>query len=676
MWIRKGYLTCAFVAMMTLTSLYAIIDPVEGSSAPVLMTEGSASEHGRFFTENRGQWDEDLRFVSDTAFGHMGIGSDSIIYDIGSTNEKACVLKIQFQEGDPDGIYGHGQLPFYHNYFVGSPDRWASRVPNFQEVIYEDVWGGVDIYYSIEGSGHPKYDIIIPPHCDPSGIGFKVSGQEDILSDGKDLMITTPTGEKLIDSDPIAFYEDNGESIPVEFSMISHDTYGFRLGSYDPSRTVVIDPLIYSTFVGGSSDDRSMDIAVDSDGNSYIGGYTGSYDFPVTPGVYDPTNSGVDVFISKMNPQGSSLIYSTYVGGSSGDYGYSIALDSQDRCYLSGYTESSNFPTTSDDTDLLGGNNDDIFVLKLKSDGTELLYSVLVGGNSDELGYDIEVDTQDQAHVTGMTRSVDFPISMDAFQSFFGGGTGDAVHLIIGSSGDSLVFSTYIGGNDYDMGLGLDIGDDGNVYICGETESNDFPTTSGSFEEEGDGSYYYLDGFALKLNMTLKTLDYSTYISGRYDDIAYDIKVDSHGDAAVCGLTTSDDFPITEGAYDNQKDGSYEDAFVLELNSKGSGLHFSTYIGGQNGDTGLKIERDENDNLFMLGATASTGFPKTSGAYDISHNGGVDGTLVKLNHNGTQLLYSTFLGGLGDDYSVGFELVDNYTAYISGYTTSTDFPVT
>ena len=674
MQIPRDIITASIVLIFVSNPFIWISDPIRGGDFH--SGKSTAFPGGIYFTENAGQWGDDIEFISGGGMGRISLGSDSIRYDISVDRETGFVLESHLLGGQPENIKGYDDLPFHSNFFVGDPNRWATHVTNYNGVIYENVWEDMDIHFRSTGDGEVKYDIIIPPGSDPSLIGFELRGQDRIDIRDDSLWITTILGEVRLDSGLKAFYQDDGEPVKARFRMISENSYGFHLDDYDGSRQVVIDPILFSSYLGGNSQDQSSGMAVDSGKNSYLCGHTASSDFPKTTGVYNTTKQPTDIFVTKFNSQGSSLLFSTYIGGSSGiEYANSIALDSSGNCYVTGGTQSTDFPKTSQDQDLRGGDGDDIFLFKLNVDGSRLLFSLLIGGSESDYGYDMELDSDGKIHVTGSTKSNDLPISINAIQSSIGGAF-DTFLLVVTASGDSIEFLSYFGGMDDDYGLGLAIDEDDNSYICGKTHSDDFQTTQDAYDTDKDGYYYISDAFVLKVNMTYVTLEYSTYLGGNDDDVAYDLDVDDHGDAVVTGYTESDDFPLSENALDTNIENWGSEGFIMKFNSDGSDIHFSTYLGGSSGDLGRKVIYDSVGDIFVLGETFSNDFIKTPGGYDISHNGGRDVMLVKTNHNGTDVRYSTFLGGASEDYGYGVVLEDDYTIYISGYTLSLNFPST
>jgi hypothetical protein len=396
--------------------------------------------------------------------------------------------------------------------------------------------------------------------------------------------------------------------------------------------------LIYSTLLGGSNDDYGYYMAIDSAGDAYITGFTSSSDFPITTEAFDTifnesTNNYWDVFITKLNPTGSLLLYSTYLGGSGQDYASGIAIDSSDNAYISGSTGSSDFPTTIGAFDSTYNGNDDVFVCKLNNIGSTLVYSTYLGGTAKEWNYGVALDNIGNVYVPGVTSSSDFPTTADAFDTTNRGGY-DIFVSKINPSGTALIYSTYIGGGgiDYEFGIALD--DIGNVYITGATYSDDFPTTFGAFDTSLNYSLYKVGAFVTKLNATGSSLIYSTFLGGSDDDAGHTLIIDSTGCANIIGITRSSDFPTTPKSVDesyNYTGSNLFDIFISKLNANGSELIYSTYLGGvQYEELGYSIAMDSASNIFLTGVTESKDFPITSNAFDSTYNGNGDVYITKL----------------------------------------------
>jgi Bacterial Ig-like domain (group 1)/Beta-propeller repeat len=467
--------------------------------------------------------------------------------------------------------------------------------------------------------------------------------------------------------------------IAGSYKLKAKNTVGFELAGYDASRPLVIDPvLVYSTFIGGDRNDQGRDIVVDASGSAYVTGFTDSSEFPTTVGAFDTTYSGSlgDVFVTKLNPSGSALVYSTFLGGSGDDLGLGIAVDTSGSAYVTGRTSASNFPTTVGAFDTTHNGNNDVFLTKLNPSGSALVYSTFVGDVSFDEGDGIAVDTFGSAYVTGQTFSPNFPTTVGAFDTTFNGNVDFATFVTkLNPSGSALVYSTFLGGSGADFGFGIAVDISGSAYVTGFTRSHNFPTTVDAFDTTPNGDF---DVFVTKLNPSgSPPLVYSTFLGGSGSDGGLGIALDTHGSAYITGFTTSPNFPTTVGAFDTTHNGDI-DVFVTKLNPSGSvPLVYSTFLGGMDVDQGNGIAVDTSGSAYVTGFTRSPNFPTTVDAFDTTPNGDFDVFVTKLNPSGSlPLVYSTFLGGSSLDFGFSIALDTLGSAYITGDTTSPNFPTT
>lgn len=430
--------------------------------------------------------------------------------------------------------------------------------------------------------------------------------------------------------------------------------------------------LIYSTYIGGGNNDESHGIALDSSGNAYITGETDSIDFPTIPNAFDTSaNKARNVYVSKLNPTGTALIYSTYIGGGNYDIGHAITVDNSGNAFLIGYTSSTDFPTTPGAYSQTYHGDTDGFIIKVDATGTALVYSTYLGGGSIDVPNGITIDTSGNIYITGFTNSTDFPITSGAYSTTYRGYR-DVFVTKLNANGTALLYSTYLGGGNPDMAYGIAIDSSENAYITGLTLSPDFPTTFSAFDTTFNGQE---DVFVTKINATGTALLYSTYLGGNRHDGGIGISIDSSANVYIAGRTQSADFPTTPGAFDTLYNGLY-DAFVSKLNSTGTALVYSTYLGGGGIDFGNGITIDSIGNAYVTGRTYSTNFPTTPDAYDKTFHGDTDVFMSKLNATGTALSYSTYLGGGSFDEGNAIAIDGYGKVYLSGYTHSTDFPTT
>ena len=453
-------------------------------------------------------------------------------------------------------------------------------------------------------------------------------------------------------------------------------TYGFTVASYDRTKELIIDPLLAATYLGGPYEDRGKSIAVDTDGNVFVAGETLSSEFPTTPGAYCPSRKGnTDVFVSKFNSGLTSLLASTFLGGSfNHERTYSIAIDAGGNIYVTGATYSTNFPTTRGAYDVASNKGWDVFVSKLNNGLTKLLASTFLGGNSDEYGYSIDIDSDGNVYVTGETLSPDFPTTPIAYDTSYNGGYYDAFVSKFDSGLTKLLASTFLGGGSGDYGRAIAIDAGGNAFVTGNTWSNDFPATPGAYNTTYNGGND--DVFVSKLNNGLTSLLASTFLGGSSNDYGNAIAADTGGNVYVAGETVSSNFPTTDSAYATAYNRGTKDVFVSKFNSKLTGLLTSTLLGGQSHDYGKAIAIDAGGNVYVAGSTSSTDFPTTSNAYDTTSNGGSDVFVSKFSSGLTNLLMSTFQGGSRSDYCNSIAVSAVGHVYVTGETLSLDFPAT
>jgi len=390
---------------------------------------------------------------------------------------------------------------------------------------------------------------------------------------------------------------------------VNGQTYGFQVGSYNRRYPLIIDPfLTYSTFLGGSNSDYGEDIAVDNSGNTYVVGRTRSNDFP-TYNPYQAVFGGGthDVFVAKIDPTGQNLVYLTYLGGSGDDAGYGVAVNNSGWAYITGYTESSDFPTEMAFDDTHNGDRD-AFVTSLSPDGSALFFSTFLGGVLYDIGQSIQVDGSGNVYIAGSTRG-DFPLQNPIDDTV--GESWAAFALKIDALGSFPIYSTYISGTDPAYGYAIDVDVNGNAYVAGYLEYNgndDFPTVNPIQASYAGGDH---DGFITKINAAGDAFVYSTLLGGEDNDWLADIAVDVGGNAYVTGFTNSFSFP-TSNAFQVGLAGEF-DAFITKINAAGDALVYSTYYGGPGLEMCNDIAVDVSGNAYLTGVTHSdTFFPRVN----------------------------------------------------------------
>ena len=646
----------------------------------------------------------------------------------------SSVLRMRFVGASPaPKVTGLDELPGKSNYFKGNdPGEWHTNVPNFSKVRYEGLYPGVDLlYYGNEG--RLEYDFVVAPGADPRAIAFEIVGPDLAPATGApvnrraalqvdangDLVIAIDGGEVRFHK-PLLYQEATGNgprttdalspkskiqnrkyldgrytlrvSNPKSKIQNSKSQVGFEIASYDPTKPLVIDPVLsFSTYLGGANGENGYGVGVDADGNAYVTGTTGSTDFPTVTPLQAASGGDVDVFVTKVNPTGTALVYSTYLGGTGYDRGAAIAVDASGNAYITGLTASKNFPTkTGTFQSAFGGGTcgttacSDAFVTKLDPAGSSLVYSTYLGGNNSDVGQGIALDDSGNAYVTGSTLSTNFPTTPSPFQAT-GRGSADAFVTKVKPDGTGLIYSTYLGGSGGDYGQAVAVNTAGNAFVTGYTFSTNFPKAA-ALQGANAGS---ADAFVAKLNPSGSALVYSTYLGGTGVDRAFSLALDGSGDAFITGDTVSAlNFPITAVAYQPTFGGGTcgaapcSDAFVAELNPGGSALLYATFLGGMDNDSGSAIAVNSSGEAFVTGFTRSDDFPvlnalqTTFGGGTCGSNPCSDAFLTVLDPTGSAQVYSTFLGGSETDFGQAIALDGSSNAFVTGSTASPNFPAT
>jgi uncharacterized repeat protein (TIGR01451 family) len=628
-----------------------------------------------------------------------------------------AVLRMKIQGSNRGArVIGMDELAGKSNYFIGNDAaKWRTDVPNFAKVRYEGIYPGIDLVY-YGNQTRLEYDFIVAPHADPRIITLEFEGADDVAIDqAGDLVLRAGSGE-IRQHKPVVYQEINDvkRAVASEYRMKGEREVGFQIAAYDPTRPLIIDPILsYSTYLGGSSDDAGVGVAVDINGNAYVTGYTSSTNFPTTA-AYDPgcgTDNSCnldrtwnatfeDVFITKLNPSGTAAIYSTYIGGSNMETGTAIAADGSGAAYVTGYTRStSDFPRVNQISGGLyqGGGSEEVFVLKLNATGSTLVYSSLLGSGNSDVGLGIAVDIYGATYLTGATQSEYYPTTAGAFRSTrLGRGYAAFVTKVTPSGtvlypgAPALAYSTFLGADCSVDTAGLDIAitggeDPSEVFITGFTGC--IETTEYAYQP-GPGSGFFRDAFVSHLNSTGSALLYSTYLGGTGNDEGSAITIDETG-IYVAGHTGSGNFPgASSSPIQNMLRGGM-DAFVTKFDISTGGLIYSTFLGGSAGDAaaGIKVR---NRRVYVAGSTSSTDFPGAAASTMWPNlRGARDAFVAELNAQGSAIVHATYLGGTTDEgmgvifpqtptvggvaHSLALDSAGNL--YVAGSTNSTDFPM-
>jgi hypothetical protein len=643
------------------------------------------------FEANRGQTAEQVRFVSRGPGYTLFLTNDEAVLalkDHSKIHQAAATLRVQLAGANRHATSnGLEELPGKSNYFVGNdPKRWQSSIPTYAKVEYRDVYPGVDVdYYGTQQQ--LEFDFVVAPGADPNQIALnlqadspaKAAKQVSLRFDNDGgLVESTRAGEFRLRKPTVYQMVTNAGAaekrlVETKYVLRNGNQVGFEVGSYDKTRELVIDPVVpfYSTYLGGAKNDYGYSIAVDPKGNAYITGTTASLNFPVGACIMCAYNGGAwDAFVTELNP-GGFPVYSTYLGGNSDDYGYGIAVDSNGSAYVTGSTTSVNFPVLACVICLFQGGVD-AFVTELAPGGAALVYSTYLGGKGNDYGRAIAVDNNGEAYVTGSTSSHNFPVAACVFCAYQGGAT-DAFVTELRPLGAGFVFSTYLGGKGNDHGYGITFDPNERPIVTGSTTSVNFPVVAGCFQCANAG---LSDAFVTEFNFGGAGLLASTYLGGAGNDYAYAIAQNTEEGIFITGSTASLNFPVV-ACLQCAFGGGATDAFVTHFDPGLAGLLYSTYLGGVGNDVGRGIALDAKLDAIVTGYTSSVNFP-VANCFQCVYNGGAsDAFVTSLIPSGLALNFSTYLGGKGNDYGygIGVNLAFNpFAAFVTGSTTSMNFP--
>lgn len=649
---------------------------------------------------------------SDPRYSYLGRGRGFFAFlrgDEAAIDVRGGVLLAQMvgaRGGHGEGVEaGIGRL---HYMYGNDPDRWVTDVPTFKKVRFAGIYPGVDVVY-YDRAGQLEHDFVVQPGADPRQIRMRFTGAEQMRQSGIGDLIFTVGGKELRWSAPVLY--QGQRRVDGRYELRADGEVGFAVGSYDPRQPLVIDPVVsvlgYLGRTGAEAGGRST---VDAQGNIYLAGTTTDGTYPVTPGAAAPTTGGFNIangVISKLSADGKQLIYSTYFGGADSEMVAGVVVDGQGNAYVTGVTESSDYPTTAGSFrrtapgTVQAGDVANCFVTKFNASGSAIAYSTYLGGRTKDGCTAIAVDAAGSAYVTGGTDSTDFPTTPDVFQGRFrlpAGPPGyDAFVTKLNPAGSALSFSTFIGGTGTDAGIGIAVDATG-VYVAGVTNSStNWPVTQGAAQTAFGGTVQNLlfygvgDGFVLKLRPDGSGLLYNTLLGGRADDAVFGISVDGQGNAYVVGNTMSSNFPVTASAAQRTWRGAggepilpAGDAFVTKINPAGTQFVYSTLLGGTLDDRALNVAVAGDGTAWVVGHTLSTDFPVTPDATQRQNRTGQetgevkagDGFVAQVNADGSRVGYATYLGGKSGDFLTGLSLLDNGSVVVAGTTDSDDMAVT
>ena len=626
---------------------------------------------------------------------------------------------IDFVGANPQTkIEGLDPVAAYANYFVGNdPAKWRTHMAQFSRVRYKNLYPGIDlVYYGSKGS-QLEYDLVVSPGADPGLIRLRVAdGQQIHLDEAGNLPLESKDGRISLGR-PMLYQDlDQGKrAIGGAFVQVARNEFAFKAVNYDRTRPLIIDPtinLLYSTYAGGIHNDQAFAMTVDLQGNTYLTGWAASQDFPVTANALQTTRMTIgsylyDAIVMKFDPSGT-LLYSTFLGGAQNDQGGAIIANPDGSVYVGGYTQSSNFPVTSNAFQSVWGGGLDGFLARISSDGSQLLYSTYLGGPGDEAITSMILNADGSLWMSGVASQAGLPASANAFQPQPNGIDNSFVAKAqFDQSGNlQLPYLTFIGGSQSGetngpgegWGSSLALDATGNIYIAGTTQSSNYPVTANAYEQPVTLSHGCDNspnpntiGVVTKFSPDLSQMLYSTYFGGKTEDqngspvcnqVIVSIELDAKGNIWLYGDTAESDFPVTANAISSQLNGNGaagQQAFLAELSADGSTLLYGTYLGGTGQDSAGSMAFDTAGNIWLTGSSNATNYPVTSDALQAQNSsGGFNFTLTELSSDGATILYSTYLGGTADNGSNGIAMAFDGSGniHLSGSTASASFPVT
>ena len=675
------------------------------------------------FEINRGQTDSEVRFLSRGSGYTLFLTPGEAVLALSKPARDAqrprarrtprpgggaierTVLRMRFIGANPNPVInGVQKLRGKSNYLIGKDrTKWRTNVSHYAKVRYTDVYPGIDLVFYGSGQRHLEYDFIVAPGADASAIELGFEGAKRLEIDAKGDLVLHIDGGKVRQHKPVLYQEVAGVRREIGGAYVFKDRnrVGFKVAAYDTSRPLVIDPVLsYASYLGGSEYDAGNDVAVDSSGSAYVTGNTASSDFPIVgeaEQVFFGGNMNYgDAFVTKVNENGTGLIYSTYLGGPGADSGAGIAVDADGNAYVTGWTDSgADFPTTPDAFQTNFAGPRDVFVTKLNPDGnlsdfcldetgvkivcSSFPYSTFLNGSRGySFGFAIDVDTQGSAYVVGNTSATDFPTTDTAFQLQ----PGDAFLTRLNATGSGLLYSTYLSVNDLSVNGETEVKEiavdaTGNAHVVGTVW----------FPERNEDNTQKRDGFVAKYDTEASGAASRVYISSfaelgpsitgsRRITFGYGVAVDATSNVYLTGSTSSpDSFPTIKNAFQKAFGGGKKcsrlgiacppDAFVMKLDSSGA-LVCSTYLGGSEWDTGWDIAVDGTGDIYVTGRTESQNFPLQSPFQNSLGGGGGDAFVAKLNGDCSALVYSSYLGGVGNEHARGIAVDDAGSVYVAG----------
>jgi uncharacterized protein (TIGR03437 family) len=613
-----------------------------------------------WFEPNQGQAHPSVQFQSRNTFlratsAAIQIHGSPIVFTLEHANANARAEALD-------------RLPGVSNYYLGNaPRKWRTDVPHFARVRYHEVYPGIDLVYYGNKEGKLEYDFVVNAGADPGAI--RIAYNRPILAGSRgDLVIS-----RLRQRRPKAYQA--GREIECEYIVRDATHVELALAQYDHDVPLTIDPVIdYSTYLGGNAQDVATDIAIDSSGNMYVTGWLQSPQYPNLNPFQQAFGTAELMVIAKIAAAGNALIWYTYIGGTGLNDAAKIALDLSGNTYVAGFTSSTDFPTVNAAQPAFGGGSENAVIVKVDKSG-KMVYSTYLGGDNQERAQGLAVDSTGAAFVSGYTYSVDFPVT-NALQPR-STGRPDAFLAKLSPAGDRFLFATYLGGSGADYGHQVDLDTHGNPIVVGSTSSTDFPLVGPLQSRLSAMTAAPVAGFITKFSSAGDKLLYSTYFGGDaiYSSL-YQVKFDASDNMWVSGQVSGPGLP-TQNPIQATFAGGESDLFIAKLNANGDSLLFSTYFGGSNTDIPAGMTVDSAGNVYISGFTYSTDFPVKDSLQPFvtgTQRFADDTFLIDISSAGA-LIYSTLIGGHGDNRNGGVAVDTHGAVYLAGYTSALDFPL-
>lgn len=639
------------------------------------------------FFENRGQLDPAVEFAAKRGGLATYFTRDSFVVDVseagetvmGETKYRGATLRYTFEGASAAAdLLGEQPNDARFNFIKGnSPANWHVDIPSYGQVRYDELYPGVDLVVR-DANGVLEYDLELAAGASLDQVRIRCEGADRLNIDSEGSLVAATMWGELKQKFPQTWElgaDGSRKAIDSKFVMLDENTYGFAAPERADGSALVVDPgITYGSYLGGSDTEHGCGVSVDELCALFIAGDTKSVDFPVRVGSYDLTHNGdVDTFATKVDATGGLLVYSTYIGGSLGDFGHGVVVDAAGNAYITGGTKSVDYPVTPGSFDPTHNGQGDCFVTRLNDKGTALDYSTFVGGVAEEGslgGQGIAVDAAGNVYVAGFAGSPDYPITPGAYQTVMNGIV-DVFVTKLDPTGTNALYSTLVGGVDLDIANAIDIDSNGNAYVGGWALSSDYPRTPGAFATTPNGNS---NGIVSRVNANGTGLDWSTFTGGS-SEVVRGIAVEGD-EAFVAGYTLSSVFPATAGAAQTNPGGN-GDAFLMRFNNTGTGVHYATYLGGIEVDVANNLDTDINGSAYLTGWTESSNFPVTPGiAFDTTYNGLQDAFVTRLSTDGAVFEYSSFFGGSAYDVGFAMNVHEVGSFYMAGGTFSADLPTT